>query len=86
MTGFKSKREAVRSGEMTDWFPVTIFPVREGVYEVCMNDNPVQFAKWDSKKWCVPSYIVSVAEYKTDRSWAMYLLTDARWRGFTHEQ
>jgi len=71
---------------MTDWFPVTIFPARIGVYEVRINDNPMEFAKWDGGKWCVVAYTVSGAKRKTDRSWAMYLATNVHWRGFTHEQ
>ena len=71
---------------MTNWYPVTIFPVRKGVYEVRINNRPIEFAKWDGKKWCVVAYTVSGAKRNTDRSWAMYLATDVGWRGFTYEQ
>jgi hypothetical protein len=87
MTGFASKRKAAQSKEMTDWFPVTTFPVHKGAYEVADDSmKKICFSKWDGYKWCLVMPSVTSAMAQRDRSWTMYTASGIKWRGFTTKQ
>lgn len=66
---------------MTEWYPEHIKPVRAGVYERKIFDNPT-YSLWNGKFWC--SYCATVYYASTDRSRSFF--QHAPWRGFTTPQ
>jgi len=62
--------------EVTDWFPRTIKPVRDGMYECYMADQPIplmQMLEWRNGKWRHNNIVVAVTKI-------------SKWRGLTNEQ
>ena len=47
--------EVIQGPEVTDWFPVSIHPVRNGAYQITSNETPSwpfpSYAQWDGNQW-----------------------------------
>ena len=72
--------------EMTPWFPGTVRPARDGVYELF--GKLKQYAKYANGKWYLSQESVNVASAETRESGVQrYRLSDCwQWRGFTEPQ
>ena len=74
------------ASEMTDWFPASTPPSREGAYEVntprCSGNK---FSMWDGAAWLVCGATAKNAAYQNTPSIDMRA-HDATWRGFNTKQ
>ena len=68
--------------KLTGLYPLSIKPVRVGVYVVEFSySRKRHFARWNGKFWCAASYERDVAAEEKRRSFAVYDLYFAGWRG-----
>jgi hypothetical protein len=73
---FNDETDSDSVDEVTDWFPRTIDPVRNGLYECYMADDSLpatQMLEWITDNWYDDIVIVDVIKIK-------------QWRGLTSEQ
>jgi len=73
---------------VTEWFPVSVNPVRDGVYEVdTPNNNANRYAYYDNKGWRLCASTVRDArgqKNKSDRcSLSSMILHESKWRGLS---
>ena len=62
-------------GELTDWYPSDVRPVREGIYQVRTDDEmDVVFAYFDGVHWV-----------DKDNHEFSYFFQNREWRGLAHE-
>lgn len=72
--------------EKTAWYPVSIKPHREGVYEVSTNQFFDYFYSfWDGEKWMATARSIQFAR-QVNWSSALMKNTSSKWRGLTSEQ
>ena len=69
--------------ELTPWFPPTIKPVREGVYETSATESGPSFNYWDGHQWLwtCASIKATQARYLDVRSGVQ----DHVWRGLARK-
>jgi hypothetical protein len=73
---------------VTEWFPVSVNPVRDGVYEVdTPNNNTNRYAYYDNKGWRLCASTVRDArgqKNKSDRcGLSSMTLQESKWRGLS---
>lgn len=77
----------LREPEKTDWFPASIHPVRDGVYQVDTGFPFDVFSMYKNNTWfcCGESILDALSAYESkEKSEAMYL-HNSKWRGLTNE-
>jgi hypothetical protein len=79
LTGVSTIRLAV----LTPWFPGSMTPVREGVYQREVHFGIVRYSLWDGHQWCSYSGKPADAAAMSDRS--MVRAVEARWRGLAEQ-
>jgi hypothetical protein len=68
--------------KVTDWFPASIKPVREGVYQrFDPQTKAVVYSRWNGKYWCLNSSEFQLAEKAIIRT----SYPDLRWRGLAQD-
>lgn len=66
--------------KLTPWFPISINPVRKGVYEI---KTPffTCFSRWTGRYWCLTAGRIDAAAVQTEKSVDVYNLPNVQWRG-----
>jgi hypothetical protein len=73
---------------VTEWFPVSVNPVRDGVYEVdTLNNNANRYAYYDNKGWRLCAGSIKDARGEKSRPDAFrsssMILHESKWRGLS---
>jgi hypothetical protein len=78
---------AVEMNNLTPWFPISVAPVRNGVYELQpIDSSSYHYAMWLDGEWKLTTETPDEARHQTERSFAVYNGEIKSWRGFTSEQ